>query len=181
MLFILFSFDLDVKLTIFGVKDYVLTIKGVRFNMEMKKILPEDVYVSVLTKEVTEEQLWLGMDTTRPGRKPSGCFFLDAFVDLMHEKLRYARASAYADGLGVELEDLYGYLRVVTGISFRDWRDRYLLLMVKELLRDTEKGCLEIARFLGFDSNTAFSQWATPLLGKAPTAWRREQQIQVSR
>lgn len=139
----------------------------------MKKILPKDIYISILQKETTEEQLWLGINPSRPGRKSSGCFFFDAFVDLMHEKLRHEPASVYAKHLDVETRHLHAIMYAFTGMSFVEWQRQYLLLMAKELLRDTDMSCLEIACFMHFGSNTAFSQWLVPLLGDYPSEWRK--------
>jgi AraC family transcriptional activator of pobA len=87
--------------------------------------------------------------------------------------LRHEPASVYAKHLDVETKHLHGVMYALTGMSFLEWQRRYLLLMAKELLRDTDMNCLEIARFMHFGSNTAFSQWLVPLLGCHPSEWRK--------
>ena len=50
-----------------------------------RKIVPEDVFVSILDREATEEELWMGLPRDFMGNRPSGNDFIDLFARLVRQ------------------------------------------------------------------------------------------------
>lgn len=139
-----------------------------------KKILPEDLYLSVLDSyKPSEEDLWRGkVAPDRPARYLSGNEVIDAAVDLLHRN-RHQTCDFYAARLGIPLRDLNGFYRVMTGMNFEAWRDRYLVLMAKELLEKTKMSSSEISAWMKFSAVNGFARWFSRLAGRQPIEWRR--------
>ncbi len=139
-----------------------------------KKIVPEDIFLSALPDyEPDEATRWRGhIDPKRKGRYVTGCDALDALVDVMHRK-GYRTGAFYARTLGIRETDMNGFLRVVSGLSFAEWRDRYVLLMTKELLERTQQTVDEIRRQLGFVNFGSFCRWFQEQTRRQPVEWRR--------
>lgn len=138
-----------------------------------KKILPEALYLSVLKGyEPPEEDLWRGK--LAPGRNHylSGNEVIDAAVDLLYQ-YRHQTCEFYAARLGFPSRDLNGFFRVMTGVTFEVWRDRFLVLMAKELLEKTKMGSGEIGAWMKFTAVQAFARWFSRLTGRQPVEWRR--------
>lgn len=132
-----------------------------------KKILPEDLYLSVLDSyKPSEEDLWCGkVAPDRPARYLSGNEVIDAAVDLLHRN-RHQTCDFYAARLGISLRDLNGFYRVMTGMNFEMWRDRYLVLMTKELLEKTKMSSSEISAWMKFSAVNGFARWFSRLAGR---------------
>ena len=139
-----------------------------------KKILPEDIFISVLASyKPSEAELWTNrIDPTRPGRYLSGREVIDAFVDLLH-KHRHVTCDLYARLLGFSKRDLGGFFHVMTGIPFQEWRDRYLVLMAKQLLDKTDMSSTEVGKWMGFNSVNVFGRWFLQKTGRQPIEYRR--------
>ena len=123
-----------------------------------RKIVPEDVFVSIFDREATEEELWMGLPRNFKGNRPSGNDFIDLFARLVRQ-YQSRSIEFYAKIMGVEKLDFRYAIRAMTGMSPVEWRDRYTMLSAKELLRTTEQGVGDIARRMGFGSTSAFSRF----------------------
>lgn len=139
-----------------------------------KKILPEDLFLSILASyQPPEEDLWRGkVDPDSPNHYLSGNEVIDAVVDLLH-KHRHQTCEFYAAKLGFLVRDLNGFFRVMTGITLEVWRDRYLILMAKELLEKTSMSSSEIATWMKFSAVNGFARWFNRLTGRQPIEWRK--------
>lgn len=62
--------------------------------------------------------------------------------------------------------------RLAVGVTLRTYRDRQLLRVALELVRETALPILEIAAGLGFDDPELFRKWFQWRTGKAPMAMR---------
>ena len=140
---------------------------------KIQKIFPEDLYLSVLPDFVPDEAArWQGrIDPRRPGRYATGFEAMDALVDALHSR-GYQTSEQCGAQMGVEGCYLNGFIRIVSGLSFAEWRDHYLLLMACELLDKTKTDVQDIARRVGFASSTAFSRWFQKQTGRQPVEWR---------
>lgn len=139
-----------------------------------KKIVPEDIFLSALPDfEPDEAMRWQGrIDPKRKGRYVTGCDALDALVDLLHVN-GYRTGAFFARRLGIRETDMNGFLRVVSGLSFAEWRNRYVLLMTKERLERTELTVDEIRKQMGFPNFGSFCRWFQEQTGRQPVEWRR--------
>ena len=140
-----------------------------------KKILPDDIFLSVMKNYAApEEELWKGtVDPRRPGRHLSGNEVIDAAVDLMY-KNRHNSGENYAAWLGFPIRDLNGFFRIMTGMTFVEWNDQFLLLMAKELLDKSNLSSSEIAKWMHFTTVNVFGRWFRHLSGRQPIEWRIE-------
>lgn len=138
----------------------------------IKQVKPEDIFITLFYESVKKEEQPSDWDPERPGRRASGCYFLDAVVDLIHRELRHARGCEYAARFGIKAVELNGAFRALTGMSFEKWLSGYLLLMCDDMMCNSKMDFLEIAKFLHFTTNTAFSQWYRLQRGMSPYEWK---------
>ena len=141
--------------------------------IDYKKYVPEDIFVSYLGREATEEDIAAGYE---PGQKvynrKTGIEVFDIFTDLVRKsKSRYPEF--YAKKLGTTTEDMLGYFRVMSGMAAKDWIERYYLLVAVELLEKTNLPIEEIAKATGFSAVSSFSGYFAKQTGTPPVAWRK--------
>lgn len=138
---------------------------------EYRKFLPADVFISMIGREATEEELWLGAQNGIIYNKNTGNEFLDVFVGLVHHYMNH-KPSFYADKLGVSISDLSGCLKVLTGLPTDEWIQLYVRLGVRDLLLHTDQKLVEIAERTGYTSVKTFSRAFIGYFGMPASAWR---------
>ena len=141
--------------------------------IDYKKYVPEDIFVSYLGREATEEDIAAGYE---PGQKvynrKTGIEVFDIFTDLVRKsKSRYPEF--YAKKLGTTTADMLGYVRMMSGMAAKDWIERYYLLVAVELLEKTNLPIEEIAKATGFSAVSSFSGYFAKQTGTPPVAWRK--------
>lgn len=142
--------------------------------IDYKKYTPEDIFVSYLGREATEEDIAAGYE---PGQKvynrKTGIEVFDIFTDLVRvSKCRYPEF--YAEKFGVTTEDMLGYFRVMSGMAAKDWIEKYYLLVAVELLEKTNRPIIEIAKATGFSAVASFSGYFAKQTGTPPVTWRKK-------
>ena len=145
-----------------------------------KKILPEDVFLSVSERKATEQELWKGYPAVLKGNRPTGCHFMDCFADLMHQYMHFPIES-YAKILGLSKDVLSKTIFSLTGITFTEWRERYVMLAARELLLETDWGIQKIGKRLGFNACTTFSRFFTKHEKACPSWWRHRKKKALTR
>lgn len=140
---------------------------------EYHKFVPQDIFISFIGREVTEEELWCGMQKGVIFNKQTGNEFLDLFASLVHHYMSH-NPSFYAGKLGVSTLDLSGCLKVLTGLTADDWVMAYLRLAVCDLLLHTDWKLDEIAKRTGYASVKTFSRSFIDHFGVPPSYWRRQ-------
>ena len=135
-----------------------------------KKILPADVFISVLKHDKSDNKWFPAPIVNTTGNLPSGNEFIDLFASLIrkHQK-KYL--SFYAKQMGVSATKLSQYINTMSDITAQEWLNGYLNLEACELLEKTNKKINEIAGFLGF-SQSAFSQFFLRQNKCSPYEWR---------
>ena len=136
-----------------------------------KKILPEDLFVSLFERAATEEERWKGMPQMMTGNWPSGCIFMDCFARLVH-RYQHADIRQYGKMLGLSANMLAATVHALSGIEAAEWRDRYVMLGARELLLTTDLSITEIAKRLGFVKCTTFSRFFSSQTKISPKVWR---------
>ena len=133
-----------------------------------KKILPEDVYISVL-----EEPNALRRDNMLPssdgakGFRPTPNDFMNIFITLIH--LRGNCSSAFmARCMGVGKLELQYTIHALCGICLQEWIQRYLLLMANDLVRHTDLPMNKVADRLGFGSQEGFNRFYKRMTKRTP-------------
>lgn len=136
-----------------------------------KKILPEEVYVTIFDRPATDEELWHGLPAHFEGNRPTGNNFIDLFARLMR-RYQFAEAKFYASQMGIDDRYFGKTILALTGISAVEWRNRYVMMSAFELLEKTDQGIHEIATRLGFCHPSVFSRFFRQQTRMQPYQWR---------
>lgn len=136
-----------------------------------KKIVPEDIFITILDRKPFEEELWKGAPTDFIGHYSSGNNFLDLFAALIR---RYGRKDTrfYAKRMGVLQRELNMAVHAMAGISSNEWINRYLMLAAKDLLSNTDLNMTAVSERLGFSQLSVFTKMFTERCGMNPREFR---------
>jgi len=135
-------------------------------------ILPEDVFLFYIKRELTDEEVAKGIIINKYGNANTGTVFLDSFAGLVR-RLGWKEQTVYADVLGVPTKDLGATIRTLTGKSVKDWLDFYVKIGTRELMAKTNKKITEIALELGFSDQASYSHYCSERFKAAPSDLRR--------
>ena len=137
-----------------------------------KKVLPEDVYTSINSVEKIVEAAdgTITKHYVCPN-KISGVEFMDMFAGYVWAK-PYGSHAYYATKMNVSIKELGQTVRVLSGISTQEWRDRFLNMAACELLLDSELSITEVANELGFGNLVLFSRFFLRHNKQRPLYWR---------
>lgn len=123
-----------------------------------KKITPEDIFITILKpnemKQTADKQTGVEVIANRA----SGNEFIDKVAQFLY-RYRMNTTKFYEERLGLRQGTLHSFMILYTGLSFPEWRNRYLMLAAKELLKETDLGLKEIGPRLGFSGMNTFSRW----------------------
>lgn len=140
-------------------------------NLEYKKYPPKEVYISILGREATEEELWHGAQNGVIHNKRTGIEFLDLFAAMVHRHMNHD-TPFYAEKLGVTPSELSGCLKVLTGMTSDEWLTAYRWLAIAELLLQTDWKLGKIAKRTGYSSVKTFSRAFIERVGIPASHWR---------
>ena len=119
-------------------------------NVKYKLIKPEDVYLSILDRAATAEELAHGFPEQITGNYPSGIPFIDAFATLVRNDCR-CRLYYYSSALGLGDNLMFAHtVYALTGMAPKEWCNRYTLLALDELFYRSHLSMPEIIERLGF-------------------------------
>ena len=134
-----------------------------------KKVTPKDVFI---TATKADELKWRVDNGAVMKNRPSGNEFMDKMVHLMSIYMMQ-KTCFYEKELGLERGGLNQMTVLYSGMSFRDWRNQYVMLAAKELLVVTDAGLNDIGKRLGFSGISTFSRWFSRLENYQPIYWRQ--------
>ncbi|MDR3652852.1 MAG: AraC family transcriptional regulator [Paludibacter sp.] len=128
---------------------------------------PKSTYMKATFKQYTPAELYINMnepdtfeadgpnETPTNGFRPTGGAFLDAFVGDLH--LHGIHTGDYhAALLGIKRVEMCISVLTLTGMSYTDFTEAYVLLMAADLLKDNKKELRDVAKRLGFGSYSGF-------------------------
>lgn len=136
-----------------------------------RKFPPAEVFISMMGREATDEELWLGAQSGIIFNKYTGNEFLDVFAGMVHQYMNH-NPSFYANLLGVSAADLSGCLKVLTGLTADEWILSYVRLAVCDLLLHTNMKLIDIASRTGYATVKTFSRSFIEHFGMPATSWR---------
>ena len=111
-------------------------------------------------------------DETYPQSKESR--YLYDFIKLLSVHCKTERSVGfYAKKLCITPKYLSSRLRMVSGMSAKEWIDNYLILEVKNLLKYSNMDVKEIAFALHFPNQSFFTQYFKRHTGMLPTEYRK--------
>jgi len=128
---------------------------------------PNRKCMTAIFHQFTPTELYIGIvqpanitDQNQPepptlGFHPTGCGFLDAFVANVHNHGVHTTAY-HAHLMGVSKTELCFTVLTLTGMSFTDFTDAYILLLAKDLMEDKKNDLKFVAQRLGFGSYSGF-------------------------
>jgi len=118
-----------------------------------KQYSPADLYISLEQPETLEADSSTEVPTT--GFRPTGIAFLDAFVNNLHQ--HGIRTGGYhAALLGIKRTEMCIIVLTLTGMTFTDFTETYILLMANDLLKAKKKDLKAVSKRLGFGSYSGF-------------------------
>ncbi len=126
----------------------------------------KDVFVTILEPE---EQ-----DRINPKEKirVTGNDFIDEFAQiLVVHKMK--RIRFYEKEMGLNVGSMQQLIFFYSGLTFKEWRNEYLMLCAKELLLYTDLTLDEIGRRLDFSCINSFGRWFARLEKSPPSKWRK--------
>lgn len=122
-------------------------------NATFKQYKPADLYINMDQPETMEADSSIEVPTT--GFRPTGSSFLDAFINNLHQ--RGMRSGDYhAAKLGIKRTEMCVTVLTLTGTSYTDFTEAYILLMAKDLLKGTKIDLKDVSKRLGFGSYSGF-------------------------
>lgn len=137
-----------------------------------RQFAPSDIYEGIVFKgpgsEVPHKVKYCEIQN-----RLTGIEVLDLFMDLLQE-YGHRPAQFYADRLGITRVQLVAVLSVLTGYAFRDFVDKYLLLVATDLLVRTDSPVDAVARRTGFPRASELSQFLQRVHGSAASSLRYE-------
>ncbi len=89
------------------------------------------------------------------GFHTTGYAFLDIFLANLHQHGMHT-ANYHAALLGIKKIELCFTLQTLTGMTFTDFTEAYILLMAKDLLKGTKIDLKDVSKRLGFGSYSGF-------------------------
>ena len=139
----------------------------------MRKIRPEEVYVSVLrAKRVVNKEGWSRMEPVNKVPKPSGSEIVDAVARVLVKENGFG-TKELAEAMGLNPLLLNATFIVLTGMGTREFIKKYRHLQALEWLTCTDLKMQEVARRSGYLTKNLFSKDFAKQFGQAPSAYRR--------
>ena len=120
---------------------------------KFKQYKPADLYINMNQPETLEADSSIEVPTT--GFCPTGCAFLDAFVNHLHQYGLHS-CNFHAKLLGIQRSDMCTTVFTLTGMKYTDFTEAYVLLMANDLLKQRKRDHKQIAKRLGFGSYSGF-------------------------
>ncbi len=137
-------------------------------DTDIKMITPKDVFVSILH---TGELPYMDKQEVVENTRPSGNQFMDKLTEKVSRNL-LAPLNYYEYWMGLKGGALTQMVMMFSGMSFKDWRNQYILLAAQELLSKTDYSHTTIGKRLGFSGNQAFGLWFKQMVKCTPGVWR---------
>ena len=134
-----------------------------------KKITPKDVFI---TATKAGELKWRVDNGEVMKNRLSGNEFIDRMAHLMSIYMKQT-TYFYERKLGLKRGGLNHMIVLYSGMSFRDWRNQYVMLAAKELLVVTDDRLDDIGKRLGFPGISTFSRWFRHEEKYQPAYWRK--------
>lgn len=123
-----------------------------RMSITFKQYAPSDLYIGVGEPGTLEPDSELD-DIT--GFRPIGGAFLNAFVNNLHY-LGIHTADFHAAKLGIPRIDFCFAVQILTGMTYTNFTETYILLMANDLLKDRKTSLKTVSERLGFGSYSGF-------------------------
>ncbi len=141
-------------------------------NFLYPKIKPEDVYISVFQEpNALKSGSFSPFDEEAKGFRPTSNDFMNIFITIIHTKGNYP-STWIAQYMGIKKLELQYAIPAMTGLSVAEWKERYLILMANDLVKNTELPMNKVAKRLGFASQEGFNRFYKRMTKKQPLEMR---------
>ena len=122
-------------------------------NATFKQYKPADLYINMDQPETMEADSSIEVPTT--GFRPTGSSFLDAFVNNLHQ-CGIRSGDYHAAKLGIKRTEMCVTILTLTGMTFTDFTEAYILLRATDMLKAPNKDLKLVSKRLGFGSYSGF-------------------------
>jgi len=128
---------------------------------------PAELYIGMI--EPTNPTADNALEKPFTGFRATGYPFLDIFLSNLHQ---YGICSPdfHSAKLEITKQEFCLTLQTLTGLTFSDFTDDYILLMAKDLLKNKNKDLVKISKQLGFASYSGFYRFMMRK-GKRRPSW----------
>lgn len=133
-----------------------------------KQYTPAELYLNLDPPETLEADSSIEVPTT--GFRPTGNAFLDAFVNNLHQQ-GIRTGDYHAKLLGIKRSEMCITVLTLTGMSYTDFTEAYILLMANDLLKTKKNELRDTAKRLGFGSYSGFYRFMIRK-GMGRPSWR---------
>lgn len=134
-----------------------------------KQIKPIDVFITNIEAGILN---WRSDEVKVIKNRTTGNELIDKVAELL--SIHHMRSTQfYEKALGMRQGTLYPMMLLYSGLSFREWRNQYIMLSAKEWLTETDYKLDVIGKRLGFSSIHTFSKWFIRTEDIAPIYWRK--------
>ena len=161
-------------------RNQALAIKNRRLKIKAQFTFDE-LYRSLLTQERCYEAIGGGSEEpqtkvkyvarNQPKVRTTGIQVMDEFISYL--AAGHSDISAFCEERGLRYNDIDSLVFVLTGLRGIDFRQRYQVRMMDELLRYTSLSPAEVARRSGFGSTVNLFKMTKREYGKAPVEHRK--------
>lgn len=146
-------------------------------EITFKPIRPIDVFITNIDAGVLK---WRANDVQVQKNKPSGNELIDNLAELL-SIYQMSTTAFYEKELGLKKGALHPIILLHSGISFREWRDQYIMLSAKDWLAETDYKLDIIGKRMGFSGIYTFSKWFIRKEKYGPIHWRKSAKRRRSR
>ena len=139
---------------------------------QIKPLTIDEMYISPFTaRRVYDEDGNISWVPLERNLNPTGERHVDALLQAFAEG--HSDSKWIAERLGCSREDIWGFVRALTGMSMREFRHAYGFRLADDLLRYTSMTVGEVARRSGFYSASLLCQQYMKYHRQLPLARRR--------
>lgn len=133
-----------------------------------KQIRPADVFVTNIDAGVLK---WRAGERELLKNRPTGNELIDNLAELLSIH-QMKSAAFYEKALGLHIGTLTHVMMLYSGMTFKDWRNQYIMLSAKEWLIETDYNIETIGKRMGFSGIYTFSKWFIRTAKNKPSYWR---------
>ncbi len=141
-------------------------------GLDAKKITPNDVFITNLTSDEQKWSVYRASDDEVMKNRTTGNEFIDVMAECLSVHLM-RRTNFYESIMQLRPGVINQFTLVYSGITFKQWRDDYIMLAAKELLLQTDYGLDKVGKRLGFSGISTFSRWFINIEKESASSWRR--------
>ena len=150
-------------------KTFITFTPKKKMEKDFSKTHPRNIFRTALNEA---ERLALYCNSETIPNYTSGNEFIDELAQQMNQYMM-RQSGFYEHAMNLGSHVLHKMMLSITGLTFNEWRNAYILLAANELLACTNHTLDVIGKRLGFASSKSFSIWYIRITKTTPFAMRK--------